>query len=194
MLYLASSSPRRRQLLEQIEIPYRQMAVAVDERPQRQECAEKYVVRLAIEKARAGQRQLIGQNLEGPVLGADTSVVVDQRILGKPRHREEGLAMLKLLSGRSHQVMSAVAIVSAERCVTRLSSSTVTFRALSEAERERYWQSGEPLGKAGGYAVQGVAATFISHLQGSYSGVMGLPLYETAQLIEELGLHIQDYE
>jgi septum formation protein len=125
---------------------------------------------------------------ELPVLGADTAVVLDGTMLGKPRDRQSALAMLARLSGRTHRVLTAVALVTGKDRQLRLSESEVQFRELSPEECERYWQSGEPLDKAGAYAIQGLAATFISRVQGSYSGVMGLPLFETAELLDAAGV------
>lgn len=180
-LYLASSSPRRRELLEQIGVDYRVVAVAVEETPGDGESAQQFVVRMAVEKACAGQAALGGA--EVPVLGADTAVVVDGDVLGKPRDRDDALAMLQRLSGRSHRVMTGVALVRGEQIRHRLSVTVVTFRDITADEARAYWDSGEPCDKAGGYAVQGIAAVFISRLEGSYSGVMGLPLFETAELL-----------
>lgn len=188
-IYLASSSPRRRTLLEQIGVRYQTLAVDVDEGAHLHETPEMYVLRLALEKARAGWQSLAPQ-ARYPVLGADTAVVVDGEVLGKPHDREHALAMLARISGRDHQVLTAVALVDDERQAARLSVSTVTFRTITAAEREAYWDSGEPLDKAGGYAIQGRAAVFISRLEGSFSGVMGLPLYETAELLGEFGVDI----
>lgn len=186
-IYLASNSPRRRELLDQIGVRYGWAAPRVDERIHPDESPEVFVLRLALEKARAGSEQLAsGPTL--PVLAADTAVVVDDQVLGKPESHAEGLRMLELLSGRSHRVLTAVAMVDGEREGSRLSVSHVTFRELSEREREDYWATGEPRDKAGGYAVQGRAAVFIEQLEGSFSGVMGLPLFETAQLLEEFGI------
>ena len=125
-------------------------------------------------------------------LGADTSVVLDGEVMGKPRDRTRGLEMLGRLSGRSHQVLTAITLVDGAREAMRLSVSTVTFRATTAAERDAYWNTGEPLGKAGGYAIQGRAAIFVAHLEGSFSGVMGLPLYETAQVLNEFGIAVLD--
>lgn len=189
-IYLASASPRRRELLEQIGIPHRLLRVHVDERQHAGEAPERYVLRVALEKARAGWRMLEPQ-ARRPVLGADTAVVIDGEVLGKPRDRAHGLAMLARLSGRSHQVLTGVAVVGeGGRELSRLNVSTVTFRELSAAEREAYWATGEPADKAGAYAVQGRAAVFISRLEGSYSGVMGLPLYETAELLRDFGIPV----
>jgi septum formation protein len=186
-VYLASASPRRRELLRQIGVAYRRLAVAVDETPLSGETPHDYVARLALLKAQTGCAML-GRRASHPVLGADTAVVAEGAILGKPRDREEGLAMLALLSGREHQVFSAVALATPARSAVKVQASRVWFRALEPAERAAYWASGEPLDKAGGYAIQGRAGAFIAELRGSYSGVMGLPLFETAELLREFGI------
>ena len=187
-VYLASASPRRRELLRQIGVSYRLLRVEVDETPRPDETPGDYVVRLALAKARTGCTAL-GRRRPAPVLGADTAVVVDDVILGKPRDRDEGLAMLALLSGRAHQVLSAVALATPAREAVKIQESRVRFRELSPAERAAYWNGGEPSDKAGGYAIQGRAAAFITELHGSYSGVMGLPLFETAELLRAFGIH-----
>lgn len=190
-LYLASASPRRRALLAQIGIAYQTLTVRVDETPWPGEAPEQAVVRLALAKARAGREALETTSTEiRPVLGADTAVVVDGKLLGKPRDRAEGLAMLATLAGREHRVLSAVALVAGEREAVRLQESRVCFRTLSRAECQAYWDTGEPADKAGGYGIQGRAAAFIRELNGSYSGVMGLPLFETAELLREFGISI----
>lgn len=187
LVYLASASPRRRELLAQIGVAFEVVAVAVDEALRPGEAPEVYALRLAVAKARAGHALRAGR----PALGADTAVVVDGAILGKPRDRADALAMLERLSGRTHHVHTAVALVAADGTVhSRLSVSAVTFRALSAAERAAYWASGEPADKAGGYAIQGRAAVFVARLEGSYSGVMGLPLFETAELLETCGIAV----
>lgn len=187
-LYLASSSPRRRELLLQLGIRYTSLPIEIDEAQWSGEGADDYVRRLALDKARAGWASL-GDAAARPVLGADTAVIADGEIMGKPRDRIHGLDMLRCLSGRSHQVLSAVALVDRREAV-RISSSSVTFSSLSAVDREAYWASGEPFDKAGGYAIQGLAAMFITRLEGSYSGVMGLPLYETAELLQEFGINV----
>ncbi len=179
VLRLASASPRRRELLAQIGVPHEVAVPDVDEAAGQGEAVTAYVERVARAKAEAvWQRQ---QDL--PVLGADTTVVLEGVSLGKPRDRAHGLAMLRELAGREHLVLTAVALVTAAgtRCLT--SASTVRMRASTPQERARYWDTGEPRDKAGGYAIQGLGAVFIESLQGSYSGVMGLPLFETAQLL-----------
>jgi septum formation protein len=179
VLRLASASPRRRELLAQIGVPHAVDVADVDEGAHEAEDATTYVQRVARAKAEA----VWGRRQDLPVLGADTTVVLDGVSLGKPRDRAHGLQMLQALAGREHLVLTAVALVSAAgtRCVT--SASTVRMRASSAQERDRYWDTGEPRDKAGGYAIQGLGAVFIESLQGSYSGVMGLPLFETAQLL-----------
>ncbi|MEJ1297441.1 MAG: Maf family protein [Candidatus Sedimenticola sp. (ex Thyasira tokunagai)] len=181
-IYLASLSPRRSELLTQIGVSHEVVRVVVDEGLQADEAAAKYVVRLALEKAQAGLAA-IGDRPYRPVLGADTAVVVDDRILGKPADRDEALTMMALLSGRSHRVLTGVALAKAAGSESLLSVSSVTFREVSADEALVYWQSGEPTDKAGGYGIQGLGALFISHLEGSFSGVMGLPLYETGELL-----------
>lgn len=185
-LHLASASPRRRELLQQIGVPYRLISAPIDESVLPGEPAAAYVERLARAKAAAGLAAL--GDVDACVLGADTAVVLDGRILGKPADRADGLAMLAALSGRSHEVLTAVAVCDGARCEARVVSSRVHFRTLSAAEREAYWASGEPQDKAGGYAIQGLAAIFVEHLAGSYSAVVGLPLAETAELLGGFGI------
>lgn len=186
LLHLASASPRRRELLLQIGVPHRRVDAPIDESVLPGEGAAAYVERLARAKAAAGLAALGAA--DACVLGADTAVVLDGRILGKPADRAEGLAMLAALSGRNHEVLTAVAVADGSRCRARVVSSRVHFRTLAEAEREAYWATGEPLDKAGGYAIQGFAAIFVDRLEGSYSAVVGLPLAETAQLLAEFGI------
>jgi septum formation protein len=194
-LILASGSPRRRELLEQIGVPHRPLPVSLEERRRPGEPADAYVVRLALDKARAGRAVLARQRGQPEravvlgVLGADTAVVLDGEVLGKPRDAEHGRAMLERLSGREHRVYSGVALVVGAREATRLSVSRVRFKSLSTRELHAYQALGEGLDKAGGYAIQGRAALFVSDLRGSYSGVMGLPLYETGELLRETGLY-----
>jgi septum formation protein len=182
LIYLASASPRRSALLAQIGVVHRVEPVAVDESVASAEAPASYVMRLAVLKAETLWRRLTEPD-RLPVLGSDTTVVVDDRILGKPADEDECVRMLQLLSGRTHQVHTAVALRSAAGSAVRLSVSEVTFRELSMAEMRGYWRTGEPADKAGGYAVQGRAAIFISRIAGSYSGIMGLPLFETAELL-----------
>lgn len=186
-VFLASNSPRRRALLTQIGIRFGVIAVDLDEEPLSGEPAEDYVVRVALDKARAG-RALVTGTPEIPVLAADTAVVIDGHILGKPRDREAAGAMMRLLSGRTHRVLSGVALVGAQE-LQGLSISDVTFREITPTEADAYWDTGEPADKAGGYGVQGLGALFVRELRGSYSGVMGLPLYETARLLAAEGIN-----
>ena len=186
-IYLASASPRRRELLEQIGICFELVGVDVPEHLLPAERPEDFVSRLAVEKAMAGWRCCREAGLPLlPVLGADTAVVVDQVVLGKPNDEAEGLAMLRLLAGREHKVYSGVALSDGERTETAVSISRVHFRALDEAEIQAYWDTGEGRDKAGCYAVQGLAAQFINTIEGSYSGIMGLPLFETANLLSAM--------
>ena len=186
-LYLASGSPRRRELLTQIAVPFLTQIAPIDENALPGESPIAYVERLALTKAQAGLAALT-DNADAVVLGADTAVVLDGRILGKPTDRADALATLSDLSGRTHEVLTAVALVSRERQMSRVVTSQVTFRALSQAEIEAYWASGEPQDKAGCYGIQGLAAVFVSQLQGSYSAVVGLPLCETAALLAEFAI------
>jgi len=185
LIYLASASPRRSQLLLQIDIPHEVRPVEVDESPVAGEAPTQYVLRLASRKARSlWDRLPASQRL--PVLAADTTVALEGEILGKPADLAEARAMLMRLAGRTHEVHTALAVLHAGGEAVRVSTSLVTFRDLSSAEIDWYWQTGEPADKAGGYAVQGRAAVFISHIAGSYSGVMGLPLFETWELLVPL--------
>lgn len=188
-VYLASSSPRRRELLTQLGVSFESVLVTVDETPLAGENPTGYVSRLALAKARAGFEQLQGKPLL-PVLGADTTVVVNEILLGKPSNRDEGLAMLSLLSGRQHRVLSAVALVFEAKEAVRIQESRVRFRTLLDSECHAYWNTGEPSDKAGGYAIQGRAAAFIVDIKGSYSGVVGLPLFETAELLRDFDIHV----
>nr|WP_286946596.1 Maf family protein [Pseudomonas sp. UBA6718] len=186
-LHLASASPRRRELLAQIGVPFVTLIASIDETALPGEPAERYVERLAREKALAGLAAL-SDPADAVVLGADTAVVLDGRILGKPADRAECLATLTALSGREHQVLTAVALASAQRIESRVVASRVRFRLLRAGEAEAYWATGEPCDKAGSYGIQGLAAVFVSQLEGSYSAVVGLPLCETAQLLGEFGI------
>ena len=213
MIHLASKSPRRRLLLEQIGIAYTLVDVAIDEVPRPGEPPERFVERMACEKAQAGLAAL-GNTRTAPVLAADTAVVLGERVLGKPRDAEHAVAMLGALSGKMHRVISAVAVAGigagdtgsgvavddgrgsaastgpgrAPRVVTSI--SRVWFRDIPHDEIRAYVASGEPLDKAGAYAIQGRAAIFAKRLDGSFSGVMGLPLYETASLLREAGIRV----
>jgi septum formation protein len=186
-VFLASGSPRRRELLRQIGVGVQLLEIRVDETARAGEQAEDYVTRLARAKAQEGW-QRCSAHAGAPVLAADTAVIVDRAILGKPKDRSDAAAMLQLLSGRSHEVLTAVALRSEHGIESRLSSSVVSFRSIDPAEAARYWQTGEPCDKAGGYGIQGYGAVFVAELRGSYSGVMGLPLYETAELLDAAGV------
>jgi septum formation protein len=193
VVILASASPRRTELLLQIGISHRVVPAQIDERRAAGEPIENCVRRLAKSKALEVQVALAAvagatTAVEFAVLGADTAVVIDDDLLGKPRDRADALAMLARLSGRWHQVLSAVALASANGMQCTVSRSEVRFRTLSERECALYWDSGEPCDKAGAYAIQGLGAAFVQELRGSYSGVVGLPLFETARLLAEAGV------
>jgi len=185
-IILASASPRRSELLKQIGISHRIMAVDIDETPLANESPLAYVERVAAEKSAVCQA-LLNDNL--PVLSADTSVICDDQIMGKPIDLDHAISMLSRLSGRSHQVYSAVSL-RGDHHWQALSISEVTFKPLRTEEIVAYWQTGEPRDKAGAYAIQGLASTFIESITGSFSGVMGLPLYETAQLLAKQGIRV----
>lgn len=187
MLYLASKSPRRRELLGRLGVPFGVLDLDIPEHRQPGEPAEDYVRRVAREKAGAGLLTVVG-NPSAVVLGSDTEVVLDDEVFGKPRDDADAAAMLRKLSGRTHQVISAVSLVSPAREVQGVSVSEVTFAKLTDAEIRAYVASGEPAGKAGAYAIQGGAEVFVTRLSGSYSGVMGLPLYETACLLRQMDI------
>jgi septum formation protein len=186
-IYLASGSPRRRELLRQIGVTFRVIGAELDETAFQGESALAYVSRLAQAKARVGWER--SRDLgTAPVLAADTAVVLDTRILGKPAGLNDAMAMLLELSGRAHEVLTAVALRTTAGLDLVVSHSTVTFRSIDPSEARAYWETGEPSDKAGAYAIQGYAAIFISDLKGSYSGVMGLPLFETAALLKAAGV------
>lgn len=187
MLYLASQSPRRRELLGRLGLEFGVLDIDVPEQRQPGEPAEDYVRRVAREKAGAGLLKVMG-NPSALVLGGDTEVVLDDDVFGKPRDAADAAAMLRRLSGRTHEVISAVSLVSPSREAQAVSVSEVGFAALGDARIEAYVASGEWQGRAGAYAIQGFAETFITRLNGSYSGVMGLPLHETANLLRQFGL------
>lgn len=195
-VYLASKSPRRRALLTQIGVEHEILVLggageagAVDETPQSGEAPPAYVRRVARTKAQAGWNRVCDERLPAhPLLSADTTVAVDGRILGKPASAGAAADMLVALSGRTHQVFTAVAMAWGSTIEIALSESHVSMRTLSETEIARYVSTGEPTGKAGAYAIQGRAAIFIERIEGSYSGVMGLPLFETATLLSGAGL------
>lgn len=184
MIYLASQSPRRQELLGQLQVDFDVIDVDVHEQRQELEKPWDYVNRVAREKAGKGLMSLAG-NPHAVVLGADTDVVLDDAVLGKPDSAEQAFAMLRALSGRSHEVITAVWLMSAGQEAHRVVSSRVRFAEIGDAEIRSYIATGEPFGKAGAYAVQGRAAAFIAAIEGSYSGIMGLPLHETSVLLKQ---------
>ena len=186
-LYLASGSPRRRELLTQIGVPYTALSAEIDETPFADEQPLAYVERLARGKAQAGLASLSAAS-EACVLGADTAVVLDGRILGKPLDEADARAMLTALSGREHQVLTAVAVANRQGSEALVVSSYVRFRPIRAEEIQAYWASGEPRDKAGSYAIQGLGAVFVENLSGSYSAVVGLPLCETAEILQRFGI------
>ncbi|MDR5901432.1 septum formation inhibitor Maf [Halomonas marinisediminis] len=187
VLCLASASPRRRDLLVSIGVSLEICPVDIDETPAPSEGAEAYVTRLARDKALAG-----AERSHLPTLGSDTAVVRDGEILGKPEGPEHAAAMLRSLAGREHQVLTAVAVIGPAGLLERCVATRVVMREISDAEIAAYWATGEPADKAGGYAIQGRAAVFIAHIAGSHSAVVGLPLYETAELLRRQGVALWD--
>lgn len=187
LLCLASASPRRRELLASIGVPLTACPVDIDETPLPGESAEAYVTRLAREKALAGTRL---SSL--PTLGSDTAVVLDGAILGKPEGPAHAAAMLRSLAGREHRVLTAVAVTGPAGLLDACVATTVAMREISDGEIAAYWASGEPADKAGGYAIQGLAAVFVEHIAGSHSAVVGLPLFETAALLRRQGVALWD--
>lgn len=184
-LHLASTSPRRREILSALQLDFTVGHVDVDETPQTGEAPADMVLRLAVAKAEAGVAYA-----GDLVLAADTAVVVDGRSLGKPADKQDCLAMLDELSGRGHTVLTGVALRGPRGIRTALSTTDVYFREISRDEALAYWQSGEPRDKAGAYAIQGVGGVFVERMEGSYSGVVGLPVFETAALLREAGFDI----
>ena len=184
---LASASPRRHQLLQQIGVRSTAIPADIDERRLPHESVESLVLRLAVAKA-----ETVAQNLDDKavVIGSDTAVVIDGEALGKPRSRENAFAMWTQLSGREHEVLTAVALIHDNVTTSAFSRSQVRFRTIQKEEMEKYWQSGEPRDKAGGYAIQGIGAVFIEAISGSYSGIMGLPLFETGELLATAGIKL----
>ena len=185
-IVLASASPRRRELLEQIHVSHLVQVADIDETPLLNETAKDYVLRLATQKAAACIQKF---NPHLPVLAADTTVVLDGKIMGKPQDKNDAIAMLRDLSGKTHDVFTAIALQGKESH-SALSVTQVTFKTLLEDEIQAYWHSSEPLDKAGSYAIQGRGSVFIERINGSFSGVMGLPLFETAQLLRLEGIEL----
>jgi septum formation protein len=186
MIYLASASPRRQELLHQIGVAFEVVPANLDEVRSVNETPAQYVTRIARDKAAHVARDMRGS--QAAVLGADTEVVLDDEVLGKPRDRNHGLEMLQRLQGRTHEVLTAVVLLHRGQEYAELSRSYVTIAPMTAIDIECYWDTKEPLGKAGGYAVQGRGAAFIARIEGSYSGVMGLPLFELSQLFKQAGL------
>ena len=186
-IILASASPRRRELLNQIGVDYMIWPVVIDESPLENEAPHDYARRIAAEKSAEGWRQTAHLGL--PVLAADTAVVLNGVIMGKPRDKEDALSMLRQLSGRTHQVFSAVSLRSREHGEA-LNITEVAFRAITEQEILTYWATSEPVDKAGGYAIQGLGSVFVRSISGSFSGVVGLPLFETAELLSKQGVKV----
>lgn len=187
LLYLASTSPRRAELLRQLGLDFEVINAPVEEVALPNESPFSYVRRIAIEKALDGFNKVSGKQIW--VVGGDTEVVLDNKVFGKPRNEADALRMLRLLSGRSHTVLSAVAVVYDGEVFSAVNQTEVCFRALSEQAMRDYWATGEPEGKAGAYAIQGLGARFIEKIDGSYSGVMGLPLFELDQLLTASGYY-----
>jgi len=187
-VYLASASPRRRELLQQLGVRFELRPANIDERRKPSESPAAYVSRLAQAKATEVWESAAVQSVRCPVLGADTAVVLEDRVLGKPDDEQSALRMLTALSGRCHVVLTGVAVRFGAEVESVLSTNEVRFRATTAAERLAYCRTGEPFGKAGGYGIQGLGAVFIEQLKGSYSAVMGLPLCETAQLLRRFGV------
>ncbi|PKF62260.1 septum formation inhibitor Maf [Psychromonas sp. psych-6C06] len=181
-IYLSSNSPRRAELLTQIGVTFERVKAEVEEVLQPDEAAEQYVTRLARQKAQAG---FLNSAKDKPVLGADTIVVIDEQILEKPRDKTHAEQMMNLLSGRTHQVFTAVALVNERFTKACLVKTDVTFKPLTLQQISDYWQTGEPIDKAAGYGIQGIGGRFVTHINGSYTAVVGLPLYETDMLIKE---------
>jgi septum formation protein len=192
-LYLASASPRRAALLTQLGLNFKVLSADVPEVLGSHESPAQYSQRVALAKAQAGFTFLRASpelQLEAVVLGADTEVVLAGRVFGKPVDFADAAEMLRSLSGKSHDVLSSVALISAHQQTVVLQQSKVHFKALNDADIARYLESGEAMGKAGAYAIQGLAGAFVSHLEGSYTGVMGLPVFETAALLRRYGIHV----
>ncbi len=190
-LYLASSSPRRRELLRQLGVSFDVVPTDVPETVLAGESAHDYVSRVARAKAIAAAAAIDKVRRPArPVLAADTCVVLDGHIMGKPRNRRDGEAMLGRLAGNTHQVLTGVHVLSEGEHHAVVNTNQVTFGELTPAQITRYWDTGEPADKAGGYAIQGRAAAFISHIEGSYTGIVGLPLFEVVRLLGEVGVEI----
>lgn len=192
LLYLASASPRRQQLLQQLGYQIKLCAANIDETPHLAEIAHDYVLRMAIEKNRAA-RALQPEWLDAPIISADTTVAWQQKILGKPLDAAEAYTMLAQLSGCTHQVLTAVCVFYRQQELFVVQQSHVEFKVLSEQKIHAYIATGEPLDKAGAYAIQGIAGTFVRNLSGSFTGVMGLPMFETVELLRQSGASVPPF-
>lgn len=189
MIYLASQSPRRQELLQQVGIPFQQLVSEIDETPMGDEAPGDYVCRMAREKALAGWMEVQAKGLpEIPLLAADTSVVTGSKILGKPNNPEQACDMLLSLSGNCHAVMTAIAVTNGHKTIVRLSTTQVQMTPFDRVRAEAYVATGEPADKAGAYGIQGYGAILVESIRGSYSGVVGLPLQETADVLSEFGI------
>ena len=197
LLYLASGSPRRQELMQQINLKFDVVQAPIDEVALPDETPEDYVLRIATEKARAGYLKVLAESSDSKlssktwVVGGDTAVIVDGHIFGQPTDQADAQRMLSTLSNKTHLVLSSLAVIHNTQLFTAINSTHVTFKTLTHQDIQDYWLSGEPIGKAGGYAIQGLGARFIKMIQGSYSGVMGLPLFELDQLLTESGYYTE---
>lgn len=189
-IYLASKSPRRQALLNQMGLLFEVQEIDVNESVNDGESGYEYVDRIATAKSRAGH--LLVKNKRIPVLGADTCIVFNEEIIGKPRDKKDAIDILKKLSGNQHRVLTAIALSNESKCLSKVQASKVFFKDLSDEEINAYVESDEPRGKAGAYAIQGLGAKFINNIEGSYSGIMGLPIFETAELLNEFNLSVNN--
>lgn len=193
LLYLASASPRRRDILQQLGYQIECCPADIDETPHEHEAAYDYVLRMAVEKNQAARMQFSG-SLNAPLISADTTVALHNHILGKPETAGHAYAMLRELSGSTHQVLTAVCVYYREQTFSVVQSSDVRFKALGDDEIHAYIATGEPTDKAGAYGIQGIAGAFVQHLSGSFTGVMGLPVFETIELLRQSGAAVPPFQ
>ncbi len=194
-LYLASQSPRRRELLAQIGVQFQVLSVDVEERQAPNESPEGYVQRLACDKSLAGWQKLsASSDVDAAVMGADTIVVLDGEVLEKPSDEADGTRMLMTLSGRVHEVFTAVALTSGKDQKAMICRTEVVFGEITQAQAKTYWRTGEPCDKAGGYGIQGAGAVFVEKISGSYSAVVGLPLFETRELLNQFDIGVWQFD
>lgn len=186
-LYLSSQSPRRQELLAQLGLTFKTINAPIEETALPKETPESFVLRMAIEKSLAGFNKIPGKKIW--VIGSDTIVLIDDKCLGKPNNKVDAFRMLRLLSGRKHHVLTSVAVVNNGAVFSALNKTEVTFKEINDSDIESYWLTKEPQDKAGGYAIQGIGAKFIKEIKGSYSGVMGIALFELSGLLKESGYH-----